>query len=345
MPRTLTIAGWPEPESATHPSGAAEPTVVSWLIPRPSRISLPAPIDPERIDSAIQTMMTLLESRDLIYIGPGCPLLDDPLAAPLRDTALQANLEVCIEPALPFWLGAIDAASGFSVRVPADIYRSDLGLPLVILALMSAPAVIDAATAVLDRSAQAPLTLIGRSGETLHFNLTSLDLPENSFPFALVPFESQAMGAGELAHLPWLQATPDPITTVAWQTWVEVNPKTAERLGIAQQDIVVVESSNGRFVEAAVYVNPASPPNVIGMPLGQGHAAYTSYAAGRGVNVFDILRAAQDADTGAFAWAATRVRLAKTNKRLKLPSLEGIVPAVQLADQPIIQVVRNGAGH
>ena len=88
-------------------------------------------------------------------------------------------------------------------------------------------------------------------------------------------------------------------------------------------------------------MNPASPPNVIGIPFGQGHAAYTSYAAGRGANVFDILRAAEDADTGAFAWAATRVRLAKTNKRMKLPSLEGIVPAVQLADQPIILVERH----
>jgi MazG family protein len=113
-------------------------------------------------------------------------LLDDPLAAPLRDTALQANLEVRIEPALPFWLGAIDAASGFSVRVPADIPRADLSLPLVVSGLISAPAVIEAAAAVLARSEDVPLTLIARSGETLHFNLTSLDLPENSFPFALV---------------------------------------------------------------------------------------------------------------------------------------------------------------
>ena len=189
MPRTLTISGWPEPESATDPSGAAEPTVASWLTPHPSRISLPAPIDPERIDFAIQFVITLLGSQDLIYVGPGCPLLDDPLAAPLRDAALQANLEVRIEPALPFWLGTIDTASGFSVRVPSDIHRADLGLPLVISALMSAPTVIAATTAVLDRSDQAPLTLIGRSGETLHFdpnNLSSLELPPNDVPLALV---------------------------------------------------------------------------------------------------------------------------------------------------------------
>ncbi len=170
----------------------------------------------------------------------------------------------------------------------------------------------------------------------------------SSFPFYLVPFESQALGAGELSHLPWLQSIPDPVTTVAWESWVEVNPKTAERLGLAQQDIVLVEASNGRHVEVAVYVNPATPPDVVAMPFGQGHSQFTSYAAGRGSNVFDILRGAEDEQTGSFAWAGTRARLAKTNKRKKLPSLEGIEPAIQLEDQPIIEIQRlngNGANH
>jgi tetrapyrrole methylase family protein/MazG family protein len=189
LPRTLTIAGRPGPESVTDPSGVFGPAVAAWLTPRPSNVSLPAPLDQARIDSAIQSVMTLLESRDLIYVGPGYPPLDDPLAAPLRDAALQANLEVADEPALPFWLGAIDAAAGFSVRNPADIPHADLSLPLVISALMSAPAVIDSATAVLARSNDVPLTLIAGSGETLHFdpnNLSSLELPANCAPFALV---------------------------------------------------------------------------------------------------------------------------------------------------------------
>ena len=167
----------------------------------------------------------------------------------------------------------------------------------------------------------------------------------SSFPFYLVPFESQAIGAGELAHLPWLQSIPDPVTTVAWESWVEVNPKTAERLGLDQQDIVIVEASNGRTLRAAVYANPATPPDVIGIPFGQGHSQFTSYAAGRGSNVFDILRAAEDETTGSFAWAGTRARLANTNKRKKLPSLEGIVPAIQLEDQPIIEIQRPNSNH
>ena len=163
----------------------------------------------------------------------------------------------------------------------------------------------------------------------------------HSYPFHLIPFESHGVGMND-AHLPWMQSVPDPLTTVAWQTWVEVNPQTAKHLNIAQQDIVLVEASNGRTIRAPVYINPSTPPSVVAVPFGQGHAQYTSVAAGRGANVFDILVPNEDADTGAFAWASTRVRLHKTNRRQKLASLEGIYPAEQLDDQPIILIHTPG---
>ena len=50
---------------------------------------------------------------------------------------------------------------------------------------------------------------------------------------------------------------------------------------------------------------------------------------------------AQERETGALAWAATRVRLVKTGKGLKLPKFEGTVPAFQAPDEKIIQVTRR----
>ena len=35
---------------------------------------------------------------------------------------------------------------------------------------------------------------------------------------------------GSLAHLPWLQELPDPMTSAMWSSWVEINPQTAARL-------------------------------------------------------------------------------------------------------------------
>jgi hypothetical protein len=45
-----------------------------------------------------------------------------------------------------------------------------------------------------------------------------------------------------------------------------------------------------------------------------------------------------DEATGALAYAATRVRLVKTGRRMPLPKFEGTVPAYQLPDHPVIEL-------
>src|SRR5581483_10545116 len=113
-----------------------------------------------------------------------------------------------------------------------------------------------------------------------------------------------------LAHLPWLQELPDPMTSAMWSIWVEINSQTAARLGISQGDIVEVSSTQGTL-KVPAYVSPGLAPDVIAMPVGQGHDTFTRYASGRGENPLKILAAMTTAETGALAWAATRVRLAR----------------------------------
>ncbi|WP_295429223.1 molybdopterin dinucleotide binding domain-containing protein, partial [Thermus sp.] len=108
------------------------------------------------------------------------------------------------------------------------------------------------------------------------------------FPFHLVPFTPLGIHDGRGAHLPWLQGLPDGTTTVAWQTWVEVNPDTARRLGLLEGEWVEVISPRGSL-RALVYVHPASPPEVVAIPVGFGHQGMGRWANGRGANVFSIL--------------------------------------------------------
>jgi menaquinone reductase, molybdopterin-binding-like subunit len=160
------------------------------------------------------------------------------------------------------------------------------------------------------------------------------------YPYHLVVFPHNTLGHGESAHLPWLQAAPDPTTTAVWQTWVEVNPRLAERLGLTEGDVVTIESPNGRL-EVPVYVHPAAPPDVLALPLGQGHTAYGRWARGRGVNPLDLLAPLADQTTGALAYGATRVRLTKTGRQAGVPKLEGTVPAYQLPDDEVVKVTRE----
>jgi menaquinone reductase, molybdopterin-binding-like subunit len=130
------------------------------------------------------------------------------------------------------------------------------------------------------------------------------------YPFHFLPYPSNAFLDGSLAHLPWLQEMPDPLSSAMWSSWVEINPATAERLGIGQGDVVEVASAQGTLRSAAL-ISPGIAPDLVAMPAGQGHQTFTRYASGRGENPVDLLAPVTDAATGAFAWAATRVRVSR----------------------------------
>ena len=155
--------------------------------------------------------------------------------------------------------------------------------------------------------------------------------------YNLIPFLSNSIADGNLAHLPWLQAAPDPVTSMVWHTWVEINSKTAEEKGIRGGDVMEITSPNGT-VEAPAYVHPAVPPWTVSMPIGQGHTAFGRYAEGVGVNTLSILAPITDGDTNALAWAATRVRLRNTGKHIDMPRFEGNVPAFETEEQNIIKI-------
>jgi anaerobic selenocysteine-containing dehydrogenase len=134
------------------------------------------------------------------------------------------------------------------------------------------------------------------------------------FPFHFLPYISPQFGDGSAAHLPWLQEMPDPLTSAMWSSWVEINPQTAERLQIAPGDLVDVRSPQG-VVRAPAMIFPGIAPDVIAMPIGQGHEHFTRYASQRGVNPIAILAPATEPETGALAWAATRVAIARAGDR------------------------------
>jgi anaerobic selenocysteine-containing dehydrogenase len=132
----------------------------------------------------------------------------------------------------------------------------------------------------------------------------------NDFPFYFLPYASQALGDGSLAHLPWLQEMPDVLTTAMWSSWVELNPQTAERLKILPGELVEITSQHGS-VRAPAVLSPGIAPDLVAMPIGQGHINFGRYASHRGANPLAILAPLTEAETGSLAWAATRVKLAR----------------------------------
>ena len=141
--------------------------------------------------------------------------------------------------------------------------------------------------------------------------------------YYLFPYPSPLLSDGSGANKPWLQETPDPTTTVIWNTWVEINPVTAAKLGITDDDVVKITSPYGE-VEVSVYQYPAIRPDTIAMPFGQGHTAYGRYAEGRGVNPASLLGLQTNA-AGGLAMSAVKVKIEKTGRQRTLSRLESIL--------------------
>jgi anaerobic selenocysteine-containing dehydrogenase len=162
------------------------------------------------------------------------------------------------------------------------------------------------------------------SSQPLPVTEPQFDGDPQSYPYVLYPYPSVALSDGRGANQPWLQETPDPMSTVQWGTWVELNPETANALSLKDNDVVRVESQHG-VLEAPVVIYPGIRPDVVAIPVGQGHQDYGRFAqAASGSNPLALLAPLTDPDTGGLAWGATRVRLAPAGRKQVLARLESL---------------------
>lgn len=174
-----------------------------------------------------------------------------------------------------------------------------------------------------DRELKTEPEPIGFGKESLSAVLPIFAGEENLYPLYLYPYLSIGLSDGRGANLPWLQELPDPMTTACWQTWVELNPQTAFQLGVEDNDVVKIISPHGT-IEAISVLYPGIRPDVIAIPIGQGHTEFGRYAKNRGSNPINLLAPIVDPDTGSLAWGATRVRIEPTGRNYFLARLESL---------------------
>jgi hypothetical protein len=76
---------------------------------------------------------------------------------------------------------------------------------------------------------------------------------------------------GEMADRPWLQELPDAMTTVVWDSWVELNEDFCKEQGIARHDLVRVTVGDQK-IDGSAYPSPFIHSGAIGIPTGRGQA-------------------------------------------------------------------------
>jgi anaerobic selenocysteine-containing dehydrogenase len=130
------------------------------------------------------------------------------------------------------------------------------------------------------------------------------------YPFCLRTFKMVTYSERWGANIPWLQEIYGLHVQEKWDNWVELNPETAHELGIHDGDRVRVESSQGS-IELRARLWSGTPPEVVSIPLGQGHTAGGRWAENRGVNPNELVAPLTDPLSGELAAQSTRVRVRK----------------------------------
>jgi molybdopterin-containing oxidoreductase family iron-sulfur binding subunit len=160
----------------------------------------------------------------------------------------------------------------------------------------------------------------------VRLNLDSLaPVPEPKFAgegLVLLATASLRHRDGRGASNPWLQEIPDPISQVVWDSWADLNPVTAKKMGIAHGDLIRVTSPQGS-VETAAYLHYGVHEDAVAIPMGQGHTGSGRDADLRGVNVLALLPAAFDKASGEFAYLSTRVKIEPLGKKAYLVQNDG----------------------
>ena len=133
---------------------------------------------------------------------------------------------------------------------------------------------------------------------------------EKDYPFYLIDYKLMTTAEGRGANQPYLQEIFGPHLKEKWDSWVEINPETAQKMGIKDGDLIWVESIAGKL-KGKARLFPGTHPNCIHIPYGQGHKAYGRWAKGRGINPNDLLVREYDYLGGFASYFSTRVKVYK----------------------------------
>jgi molybdopterin-containing oxidoreductase family iron-sulfur binding subunit len=93
---------------------------------------------------------------------------------------------------------------------------------------------------------------------------------------------------GRFANNGWLQELPRPLTKLVWDNAVLMSPGTAQRLGVANNDVVELRV-DGRLVKGPVWMLPGHADDAVTVHLGYGRTRAGKLANGVGFNV-NLLR-------------------------------------------------------
>lgn len=158
-------------------------------------------------------------------------------------------------------------------------------------------------------------------------------------------YQNVSIGDGKFANNPWLQELPDPVSKVTWDNYAAISPKYAEKLGIAEFDLVEVKTDK-YSITLPVLVQPGQAFGTVSIALGYGRTKAGKAGSEVGKNAYPFLRfenaSFQNSTAASIIAAGGTYELAQTQTH---HTIEGrnIVRETTLKDY--LQDPNSGTGH
>ena len=119
---------------------------------------------------------------------------------------------------------------------------------------------------------------------------------------------------GRYANNGWLQELPKPITKLTWDNAAEVSPAMAERIGVANGDVVELHYEE-RSVRAPIWIVPGQASDSVTIRLGYGRTRAGRIGSGIGFDAYALRSASAP-------WIGHGVELRKTGERFQLATTQ-----------------------
>lgn len=152
----------------------------------------------------------------------------------------------------------------------------------------------------------------GVSGDSFympHYEPVTYKGDEQDYPLLLNVVTIMSLGPySQAANMPSLLEISGMTVGERWDSWLEMNPEMAHKLGLHNKDEVWVQSQYGTL-RTKLRLVKGLHEDVVNLPHNLGHTAGGRWAKDRGVNGLEILNPASEPFSGLAAFTNTRVRV------------------------------------
>ena len=147
--------------------------------------------------------------------------------------------------------------------------------------------------------------------------LTDDSVSATDYPLLLISQQLITNTENWQGIIPSLQECVGLQSYMKWDSWLEINPHTAEELGIENGDRIWIESAHGK-VQTTVRLYEGLWPNTVYLPPGMGHRTPVKWGWGSeenwqvGVNTNRLAEFSSEPISGQAVFSPTRVRIYKS---------------------------------